>query len=348
MKAAIFSFTRRGAELSIQIKSILLAKGYTAVCYTPGEYSEDNKDLFPLRPDLTTVMQNIYPVCSLLIFVSACGIAVRTVAPFIRDKTTDPAVICLDERGRHIIPLLSGHIGGANRLARLIAENIGGEPVITTATDINGLPAVDQWAVHNGLHICDLDAAKKVSAALLAGKTAGLYTDFEIVGKIPEQFSLNGNPEVGICISLDETKKPFATTLNLLPKIAYIGIGCRRGIGVEAVEELVAEILVKNKIPMKALAGLATIELKAAEKGLREFAAKYSLPLTFFTAKELLGLEGSFSKSDFVQKVTGVDNVCERSAVLVSRNGRLLVPKTPKNGVTAALAMKVWRVHFEE
>lgn len=346
MKASIFSFTRKGAMLSIQIKESLQKNGYTTACYTPEDYSA--AELCSIQPDLTTMMHHIYHTCSLIVFVGACGIAVRTIAPFIQDKTTDPAVICIDEKGRYIIPLLSGHIGGANRLAQLIAQDTGGQPVITTATDLNGLLAVDQWAVKNDLHICDLTAAKKISVSLLDGKTVGLSSDFEIVGKIPEQLSLNGNHEVGICISFDEFKKPFHTTLNLIPRIAFLGLGCRQGIRREAIEELIIEVLAKNKISMKALTGIGTIDLKKQEQGLLEFSTKYALPLTFFSAGELESLDGSFTRSDFVKKIAGVDNVCERAAVLGSKNGKLLCCKTQKDGVTAALAMKVWRVNFED
>jgi cobalt-precorrin 5A hydrolase len=338
MKAVIFSFTQKGARLSLRLKQGLQTKGYTADCVTPQQYK--------VGSDLTTVVGDYYATCSAIIFVGACGIAVRAIASYIKDKTKDPAVVCIDERGTYVIPILAGHIGGANRLARLLAEDIGGQAVITTATDINGLLSVDQWAVNNNLYICDMTAAKKISASLLDGKTVGLVSDFKILGKIPDQLSLKDECEVGICISFNEFKQPFNTTLNLIPKIAYIGLGCRRGTPMELIEEQIYNVLAKNKISIKALAGIATIDIKKQEPGLLALADKYSLPLTFYTSEDLNLLAGKFSRSDFVKKTVGVDNVCERAAVLVSENGQLLSAKTANNGVTTALAIKTWRVNF--
>jgi cobalt-precorrin 5A hydrolase len=151
MKASILSFTRKGANLSIAINDILKEHGYETVCYTTPNYAPGNGVWHDYEPDLKTVTGELFKQNSLLVFVSACGIAVRTIAPWIKDKRTDPAVICLDEKGKQVIPLLSGHIGGANRMARVIAAGIGAQPVITTATDINGLFAVDEWARKNDL-----------------------------------------------------------------------------------------------------------------------------------------------------------------------------------------------------
>ncbi|NLI92665.1 MAG: cobalamin biosynthesis protein CbiG [Peptococcaceae bacterium] len=348
MKAGILSFTRNGSKLSLKLKNILQRQGYQVESYTLKEFITENNDWRSYEPDLKTVTGNLFEQCSLIVFVGASGIAVRSIAPFIRDKRTDPAVICLDDKGNFVIPLLSGHLGGANRIARAIAAEIAAQPVITTATDIRGLLAVDEWAAQNNLHICDILAAKKISALLLDGQYVGLHSDFEMIGEIPENVLPDESLEAGICISLNDTKKPFKTTLNLIPKVVYLGLGCKRNTSTEAIEELFLEILETNDISLKAVAGAATIDLKRNERGVLQFADKYSLPLTFFSGDELGRAEGNYSGSGFVKQVTGTDNVCERAAILLSNEGRLICRKTVKNGVTAALALNGWRVNFED
>jgi len=348
MKASILSFTRKGARLSLQIKDTLKQHGYETDCYTLKEFLTENHEWSCYEPDLKTVAGKLFSYCSLIVFVGACGIAVRTIAPWIKEKGTDPAVICLDEEGKHVISLLSGHIGGANRMTKAIAAGIGADPVITTATDINGLFAVDEWAKKNNLCIRDKNAVKKISSTLVDGHTVGFQSDFEIIGKIPEHLTLDGTCETGVCISLDESKKPYGMTLNLIPKVVYLGLGCRRDTSAEAIEELVLEILQKNNMTIQAIAGVGTIDLKENERGVLEFARKYSLPITFFSVNELDGVQGDFSGSGFVKQITGIDNVCERAAVLLSNQGKLICRKSVKNRVTAALALKRWWVSFED
>lgn len=348
MKATAFSFTRKGARLSTKIREVLEHQGYSVDRYALKEFSVESTLLKSIEPNLNTVVGKAFLDSTLLVFIGACGIAVRSIAPFLRDKQTDPAVICIDEQGRYIIPLLSGHIGGANRIAKNIGLQIKAEPIITTATDINGLIAIDEWAKRNNVVVSDMSIAKKVSAYLVDGQNVGFTSDYKISGEIPKQFSENTHCEVGICISLDESKKPFKTTLNLIPKIAFLGIGCRKGISSEAIEGLVLEILEKNNISIKALAGVSSIDLKKEEKGLQEFSYKYGLPSVFYSASELNGLRGKFTASDFVAEVTGVDNVCERAATLLSEGGKLVSLKTVKSGVSVALALGFWKASFED
>ncbi len=350
MKATVFSFTRKGARLSTKIKEVLEQQGYNVDCYALKEFSAESTLLKSIEPNLSTIVGKAFLDSSLLVFIGASGIAVRSIAPYIRDKQNDPAVICIDEQGTYIIPLLSGHIGGANRITKNIALKVNAKRVITTATDINGLIAIDEWANRNNVVISDMSIAKKVSAYLVDGQNVGFASDFEISGQIPEQFVVNSNwdCDVGINISLDESKKPFKTTLNLIPRIAFLGIGCRKGTSPEAIEELVLEILEKKNISIKALTGVASIDLKKEEKGLQEFSSKYGLPSVFYSAGELNRLRGEFTSSDFVTEITGVDNVCERAAMLFSQGGNLVSLKAVKNGVSVALAFKSWSVNFEE
>ena len=139
-----------------------------------------------------------------LVFVGAVGIAVRAIAPHCRSKATDPAVVVLDECGRFAIPLLSGHLGGANDLARRLAKAYGAVPVITTATDANGVFAVDEWAKHQHCLVVEPARIRKVSSALLAGRTVRFASDWPI----------QGTPPAGVEPAGDAAQASFALTIT--------------------------------------------------------------------------------------------------------------------------------------
>ena len=265
----------------------------------------------------------------------------------------------IDENARFVISLLSGHAGGANRLCRLFAQALDAQPVITTATDGRGLFAVDTYASENGLALSDRALAKEISARLLAGETVSFYADklngcrFPVQKlngcRFPVQVSAYGQgvteSEERSCadIILSVRREPGdpEKALYLIPRIVTLGIGCRRGTPAEAVAKAAQEILRRSGVFREALSGVASIDLKRDEAGLLAFAKEWDLPLSFFTADELASARGQFSSSAFVREVTGVDNVCERSAVLFAgENGRLLAGKESGGGVTAALGIR--------
>lgn len=342
MEAAIYSFSLRGAELSKRVARYLEGIGYTVRNKTVAKYAEQ-AGLEPLVPDHNAACAEDFQRCQTMVFVGAVGIAVRTIAPFVKSKLTDPAVISLDERANFVIPLLAGHIGGANELARCLAAALGATPCVTTATDVNGLFAVDEWAARNNLVLTSLKAAKEFAAALVDGQRVGLYLDagFEVQGPLPKQVEINGSLPLGMAITLTKSLQPFRRmTLQLLPRIVHLGIGCRRNTPLENIEDLVLPELERFSLDMRCIAGIASVDLKKDEQGLLAFAHKYNYPATFYTAEELNALEGDFTPSSFVQSVVGVSNVCERSAVKDAGGGRLLLRKTSKNGVTLAIAVE--------
>lgn len=208
MKTAVISFTASGGRLNDLISGILSADSY-----------KDAKNIYALTG-------NLMKEYDALIFIGAAGIAVRAIAPYIKSKDTDPAVIVCDEMGKFVIPVLSGHIGGANRLACELAEKINAQPVITTATDINKVWAVDSWASENGFYIENIKNIKYISSALLRKESVGLDSDFKINGPLPENISF-GSFENGVVIS-PFLKKTFKNTLNIVPKCIFLGIGCRK------------------------------------------------------------------------------------------------------------------------
>ncbi|MDO4805299.1 MAG: cobalamin biosynthesis protein [Lachnospiraceae bacterium] len=432
-----------------------------------------------------------------LIYVGAVGICVRTIAPYIRSKTADPAVVVMDETAKYVIPILSGHLGGANDLARRLARLVGAEAVITTATDRNNAFSVDAWAGIQGCAVENPKRIKSVSSKILAGREIVILSDYPIAGEVPEnvkvrqrkvrlsqdltkyadfylfeaanenQPKLNSSEKVQVCseestirltsaenvqckaanenqpetylpekdqgcseksmlcvtsaenvqckaanenqpemylpeidcgrnaetvdgvtiaededfvadviltIDRNDEKEDAGDKLRLVPRIVCAGIGCRRGISERAVTEAVASACREAGVSELSLYRVASIDLKKDEEGLKEFCRKRKLEFKTYTAQQLAEVPGRFITSEFVREVTGVDNVCERSAVCgagmssrayfssgdmsCERNavcgtdmggqvpGRLIFRKHVYDGVTVALAERAFAPDF--
>lgn len=355
MNISLIYFTKSGGETCRKIEAALTADGH---CCTSSEGRG-------LPGGLTTWTQEAFTKGDALVFVSATGIAVRAIAPYIKSKTTDPAVVVVDEKGIHAISLLSGHLGGANELTLRIAQSVGADPVITTATDVNGRFAVDEWAKKQGLAIADMKLAKEVSAALLRHEPVGFYSEYPVDGELPEGLiRISGEwaeekkdrvpPGIGIAVSLREPAGlPFDSVLWLMPRRLTLGIGCRKGVPEAVIRDKVSEVLNEQGLREAAAVRVASIDLKKEEQGLIDFSERLGLSFEVYSAEELSKVsldrdqvpeqQGSFTASEFVRSVTGVDNVCERAAVLsAERNGDgspiLIVRKQAGNGVTVAAA----------
>lgn len=345
MRITLISFTRKGAYLTERLVKYLQAEGNSVQAHSKYE----GKGLFRLEDSLKDITAKAFLNSSAIIFVGAAGIAVRAIAPFLNSKASDPAVIVINETGEDVIPILSGHLGGANKLAESIAVFLGGRAVITTATDLNNVFAVDIWANKKGLHILNPENIKHVSAALLNGQKTGFKSDFPQDGELPEYFT-NHTADTGIMIlgpqnqGMDEP--PFSKTLFLRPRQYVVGIGCRKGIAPEVLEEVFIEALQARNISQDLVFCIATIDLKKDEEAIIRLCNKFGCVLKLFTKEELMKAQGSFASSEFVRTVTGADNVCERAAFLASDQGTPVMGKTAKSGVTVAIAVKAWRCTF--
>ena len=346
MKVAILSFTPKGALLQ---NRIITKFNYEFIVFD----LEKNQ--------IKKWLEKVFYQCDAIIFIGAAGIATRLISTLLKGKDVDPGVLVMDELGKYVIPILSGHIGGSNELSIEIAKEINAIPIITTATDINGKFAVDVWSTKNNCKIEDISKIKYISSAVLKDELIGLYSEFEIVGELPEEIvktdktgskilfgkELNESTVLknGICISLNGEKTPFENTINIIPQIITLGIGCRRGTEMEKLEKFVFEELKNNHISRKSILGIATIDLKKDEIGLIDFGKKYNFKITTYTKEELQNVKGDFTGSEFVKSITGVDNVCERSCMLKS-DGELIVKKIAKDGMTLAIAKGHWGCKF--
>ena len=281
-----------------------------------------------------------------VIFIGACGIAVRSIAPYVVGKKTDPAVLVIDECGKFVIALLSGHLGGANELALRCAGYLKAVPVVTTATDLHSRFAVDVFAKKNGCAIFHMKAAKEASAALLAGESVGFYSEFPWDGELPEGLVLcgkDGRPSAAV----DPENGEKAGEAPETGIAVTIHRGCRRGKDTASIQKAAEECLKESDVYREALGAVASIDLKKEEVGLLSLAEVWQLPFLTFTEEELKAVQGEFTPSQFVKKITGVENVCERSAVLGCGQGTLIRKKTGRDGVTTALAAGNRRIRFE-
>lgn len=343
----------------------------------------------------------------ILLYVGACGIAVRAIAPYVQSKQTDPAVLVADERGRFVISLLSGHLGEANSYAEIVAGLTGAQAVITTATDVNGLFAVDVFAKKNGLVLTDFKAAKEFTANLLKTKKGILLIPepyrkwITVSGEVPEELTIAGkvsekrivsgkesesygspqevheartdfrelqaghaNPREESCLpqlllspqaAVHGTDSPLESEgtapllptarLQLIPPCLILGVGLKKGKTEQELLAFIRKVLQANRLLEKAIVQVASIDLKKEEPALWMAAETYGVPLRFFTAEELMQVKGEFSKSAFVQAVTGADNVCER-AVIAAGAEEILVPKTAENGLTLAIGVRKMMIRF--
>lgn len=282
-----------------------------------------------------------------LIYVGAAGIAVRAIAPYVSSKTTDPAVVVVDETGRFAISLLSGHLGGANELVERVATLCEATPVITTATDRHGVFAVDSWARMQGCVVENPEAIVEISSRLLAGERITVRSDWPVDGEIPQGLALvhdaSGNRAGTQESTLDVEVSMHPTTqavLHIIPRIAVLGIGCRKDTDRETIERGLERVCMNAGLSEQSVCKVCSIDRKAEERGLVQFCEAHHWPFHTYTAEQLRDVPGEFQTSSFVQETVGVDNVCERSAVLGSDGGVLYCGKYAENGVTMAVALK--------
>ena len=269
MTLRLVCFTGAGAELG-DTRSRVEKQGHVCSLYTSARQAEKT-GLLSFGGSLSDWMAGCFDkeIAQGFIFIGACGIAVRAIAPCLRGKTVDPAVVAVDEAGRFSISLLSGHIGQANRLAAGVAEAVGAMPVVTTATDVREVFSVDSWAVQHGCTLSDMGIAKEVSAALLAGEPVGIASAFPFT--LDRVFAESGLPPRHLH-RYTKTSLPLPEPCCFFPALVHLGIGCRRGTSHACIRQAVEHFLNRHSIAPQALAGIASITVKKNEDGLLAFA----------------------------------------------------------------------------
>lgn len=347
----VIYFTDKAAELATKITE------YTDLCDgRNGGVEESLREAFEKKIDLC--------------FICACGIAVRLIAPYLKDKTTDPAVIVIDEGGSFVISLLSGHLGGANELTRNIADQIGATPVITTATDVNHTFAVDVFAKRHGFGILNPSAIKTVSSRVLKGemipvKTASptllmeeecrdylrpvrdderpvinvvdsgwIFSMLDIAGIDPYMPLPERNVREDLLLNCGVNDR----CLYLYDQDLCLGIGCRKDTPIDDIFPFVKDVMMNKGLSMARVGSVSSIDLKKDEAGILGLCGVLRVPFYTYTAGELAAVKGSFTPSEFVEEKVGVDNVCERAAALTAGvTGEKIVGKMKTSRVTVSI-----------
>lgn len=341
MKMIVVTYSLPGADLGRKVMIKFREMGYECEGYLFEEYHAEGYLSFHSAKD---VLKTAFEERKAVIFICVVGIAVRMIAPFVASKYTDSPVVVMDDMGKYSISLLSGHLGGANELAGLVSKMTGALLVVTTSTDLHGKYAVDIFAGKNNLYYEEKDVAKKISATVLNQGKVGFCYDpewCEIKGSIPPELESEHfeKLETGAVITPFVKEAVFCNNLTLIPKQITLGIGCRKNVPSEEIEAAVRKLLREHKIHIQAVKQVCSIDLKKDEEGIKAFCAQYNIPFVTFSAKELEEVEGSSAHSEFVENITGVDNVCERSAILGSK-GKLIVAKQIIGKVTLAAAIE--------
>lgn len=339
MKIALYTLTQQGLPLAAKLAAAL--PGETAV-FATRRHAEGT----PATPfdSLAECVSENFTRFDGHVFIAAAGIVVRTIAPLLKDKATDPAVVCLDQQGQFAVPLLSGHLGGANALAESCANILGGQAVITTATDSAGVPSLDVLAVENGLRIGNIGQVKVVNSALLDKRTVQVHDPDNHLGLVgDDRFQQVGKKDwragkPGVWVShMDDC--PDADALWLYPRVLMLGVGCRRGVSGDEIFDHIRNVFDAAGFSLDAIGGLASVDLKADEEGLLETAASLGVTPVFYDTKRLDKVQAP-NPSGAVMRRVGVGSVAEASALLLSDGGELLVEKTKTQTVTLAVARK--------
>jgi cobalt-precorrin 5A hydrolase len=328
MKTAVIALTAGGRALAEKISSAL----DECVPCSP-------------KPGIVTAIRRLWQEVDGLICIMATGIVVRSIAPLCKDKKNDPCVVVLDEKGEFVISLLSGHLGGGNALAREVARITRGQAVITTASDVTGHTAIDLWAMENNLLVANPEKMTRISARLVNTGALAFFTDQAIDG-LPADLSPVEKRE-GADIVISPLCPDRYDGLWLIPKNLFIGFGCNRGTTSAEFEQALDDLCGAHRIDPRAIAGLASIDLKNDEEGLLDFAEQQHLPIRFFS-KDALNTVTGITTSEAALKATGAKGVAEPAAILAasseSGSGRLYIRKMKWKNVTAAVAAKQIRL----
>lgn len=384
MKLAIISFTENGIKLSQTVSKSL--SGRKVTLYTKcSRYTAEDLKVQRVKESLQVWTAQRMAEGDALLFIGACGIAVRAIAPNLTDKLHDVPVLVMDEEGQYVIPILSGHVGGANELAHELAGLMDACPVITTATDVQKKFAVDLFAKRNHLEIMNKDGIAKVSAKALAGEQLTIAVrakniecyhpkfcevceeDFtEAENQLLREASMHKqdqeacvvepplrlvpyvkNQQIDIVVS--ETPDNKNALIWLRPRRYVVGMGCRKNKDTEELLAFYQETLEQAMVELGEVYALASIEKKKDEPGLLAISERMRIPFFTYTAEELNRVGECVHSSEFVKAQVGVDNVCERAAFAgCGVSGGLIYEKHAFDGMTIAIAERNWSVILDE
>lgn len=352
---AIVALTKTGLELGKEISQLYS----DSHLYVPRRHEGTYEDCYYIQGEFSSFIALIWNQYSQFIFIMATGIVVRSIAPLLKNKMVDPAVLVVDEGGHYVIALLSGHFGGANALAQELAGKIKGVPIVTTASDVQGIPALDDLARRNNFVLENCGDLQKVALSLLEEKPLALYSSVRLEVDFPTHVRrieerelsriLAGDPGgsdnkqvwAGVILITERTdfsmEKMVFPHVIIRPRNLIVGVGCRQGKKVEEIVAAIRDTLRDSSSSLHSLSHLATVEIKKDEPGLLQAAAELGIPLRWVKTEEIKVVEEKFSTSAFVKAALGIGAVSEPAAYLTASIPRIVRRKQAYQGITTAL-----------
>lgn len=336
MKIAIISVSQKGYDLSMKIKELLDNDSTIIRCDI---YHKDVKNNFKL----------LFYEYDSIIAIMASGILIRSISDLIESKTSDPAVLNIDDNGKFVISMLSGHLGGANKLTNKIADLIDAIPVITTSTDVNNKLGIDVLA--NDLYL-DIDNTKEIlhfNKSILEGKEVSLTINSDNGYDYLYKYLNNNTLEMNVSIYFSSRIKNGEIEaecdnhkINLIPRNVVFGIGCRRGKSSQEINKAIDIVLEELNMDKSRINYFSSAEIKKDEEGILELSENLNIPVNFVDLDKLkLFKSKDVQESEFVMSKFGIPGVCEPSALITAGyDSELIYKKTAFDGVTISVALE--------
>lgn len=337
-KRVIIAITSSGIKLARELRD---SWDKSAPIFVPENKAETDLLVLPTGKVLSGI-HALFSQYEALICIMATGIVVRSVAGVLEDKRKDPAVIVIDEKGRHTISLLSGHIGGGNQLTLEIAEKLNSCPVITTATDVQEVTALDLLSKEiNGWYDNFEETTKKVNGLLADHQKVGLIQHEEWIKDFRGLTLMEASDSVddfqAVLLISDKKEQLFSEKIiQVVPRRYVLGIGARKALAFPIIKQEYLNFCELNNVHYRSIKEIVSIELKKSEAGICQLAEWLNVPFTTYTSKELSAVSKKYPQSEFVKKVTGVGSVSLAAADLAS-NGQVVTKRYAGQGVTFAL-----------
>ncbi len=322
-KVALISITKNGDEI---IDAILQYEHYEYMVYRSVQSKKEK---------ISNIVGDIFEDVDAIVFICSLGICVRVIAPFIQSKITDPAVVCIPNGGIMAISVLSGHLGGANKLTAEFADILGAQPIITTATDIMGVKAPDILAKENGLYIDSMADCKKISSIIVDGGEVAILDEDAIIQE-PMYKTYNPSEEYeGIIRITNKADRKYDNCLKLIRRNIVLGIGCRKNYDPEKMKAKVLGKLKDMNLHEKSIAAVCSIDIKAQEAAISELSRYFDVPYHTFTAQQISEAEHMFEQSEFVKSAIGVGAVAEPCVYLTG--AQIIMHKVNMDAMTLAI-----------
>jgi len=326
MKYAVITFTEKGDKIAE-----ILALSFNIDLYSKKKQSDFN---------FMEISKKVMKSYKGIIFIASTGIAVRAIAPYLKSKDLDPAVLVIDNSCNYVISLLSGHLGGANKLTLEVSRILEAQPIITTATDNLGITAPDMIAKDNGFIIDDLKKAKDIAALLVQGKKVG-FLDEKGIMQTPTGYSNNLEDIYGLlCVCSSENINTsivagITPTLKLIRKSIVLGIGCRKNFSSDKMKQTVLRMLKEYNIDIRAIKYITTVSVKKDEVAIKTLVEYFKCQLKIFTIEDIRPIQHKFCGSDFVEKTIGARAVCEPCVEL--SGAKIIKNKMKLEGMTLCI-----------